>query len=197
MVAAPFDRWQASLRAARRNGPGLLGWRMRRRYRFALRRMAGCAGARVLDVGGAQGIFGAMLLASGAAEVIVVEPQAERVEIGRRLQRHRRVRFEHADVLDRLDLLADVDAVTALHCLHQLGPRVHELFGAIEKSKVARVVLQGGVSHAHRVQPAQEHGLYGSALGLPQGMARLLERYGFRPMLHDHRRYPVVVGVRS
>jgi hypothetical protein len=197
MVAAPFERLQSSLRAARRNGPGLLGWRMRRRYRFALRRMEGCGGARVLDVGGAQGIFGAMLLGAGAAEVIVVEPQEERVEIGRRLQRRRPIRFEHADVLDRLDLLAGADTVTALHCLHQLGPRVHELFEAIERSGVARVVLQGGISHADRVRPDQVEGLYGSALGLPQGMARLLERYGFRPTLHEHRRYPVVIGVRT
>jgi SAM-dependent methyltransferase len=197
MVAAPFQRLEASVRAARRSSAGLRGWRMRRRYRFALRRMRGCAGARVLDVGGAQGIFGAMLLRAGAAEVRVVEPQEQRVLDGVRLNRDPRLRFEHADILDRLDLLAGVDTVTALHCLHQLGPRVHELFEAIAKSRVTRIVLQGGTSHAARVQPLQEAELHGSALGLPHGMTRLLERYGFRATLHEHRRYPVVIGVRS
>jgi hypothetical protein len=196
MVAAPLDRLQSSLRATRRSGAGLLGWRMRRRYRFALRRMVRCADARVIDVGGAQGIFGRMLLRAGAAEVVVVEPQGNRVEDGLRLHAHERLRFEHADILQRLELLAGADTVTALHCLHQLGPDVHALFEAIASSPVQRVVLQGGTSHAARIQPAQEAGLYGSALGVPAGMTRLLERYGFRTTLHDHRRYPVVIGVR-
>lgn len=170
---------------------------MRRRYRFALRRLGPVAGARVLDVGGAEGIFGAMLLGAGAAEVTVIEPQAERVGDGRLLHRNPRLRFEHADVLDRLELLAGADTVTALHCLHQLGPRVHALFEAIAASSVERVLLQGGTSHAARVHAAQAAGLYGSALGLPDGMARLLERHGFRPTVHDHRRYPVVIGARA
>jgi SAM-dependent methyltransferase len=197
MTSAPFERLQSSIRAARRSSTSLLGWRMRRRYRFARRRMGSCAGARVLDVGGAQGIFAAMLVRAGAAEVVVVEPQEDRVAIGRRLQRDPRVRFEHADVLARLELVARADTVTALHCLHQLGPRVHALFEAIAASQVKRIVLQGGTSHAERVQRAQAEGLYGSALGLPDGMIRLLERYGFQATLHDHRRYPVVIGARA
>jgi hypothetical protein len=196
MVAAPLDRLQSSLRATRRSGTGLRGWYMRRRYRFALRRTARWRGARVVDVGGAQGIFGRMLLGAGAAEVVVVEPQSNRVEDGLRLHDDPRLRFEHADILERLELLAGADTVTALHCLHQLGPGVHQLFAAIAASPVKRVVLQGGTSHAARIEPAQEEGLYGSALGVPEGMTRLLERYGFRAGLHDHRRYPVVIGVR-
>ena len=195
-TAAPSERMHASLRATRRSRPGLLGWHLRRRYRYVLRRMRGCAGARVLDVGGAEGTFGAMLVQAGAADVLVVEPQQERIVDGRILHRDPRLRFEHGDVLEKLELLDGRDTVTALHSLHQLGPGVHRLFEAIQRSGVTRVVLQGGRSHAVRIDPAQDAGLHGSALGLPDGMTRLLERYGFRATVWDHRRYPVVIGVR-
>jgi len=185
-----------SARAERRSRPGLRGWRLRRRYRFVLRRAAPAPGARVIDVGGAQGIFGAMLLRAGAAAVTVVEPKDRHHADGTRLQRDPRLRFVHDDILSRLELLAEADAVSALHCLHQLGPGVHELFDAIEDSPVRRVILQGSLSHEAGVEAKHERELWGPILGLPRGLTRLLEAHGFSPRLHPHRRYPVVVGTR-
>lgn len=184
------------MRAERRSRPGLLGWRARRRYRFVLRCVKPTPGARVIDVGGAQGIFASMLLSADAAEVTVVEPKPRHYEDGRCLQRDPRLRFVHDDIFGRLELLAEAEVVTALHCLHQLGPRVHELFDAIEASPVKTVVLQGSISHHSWVEARHEQELWGPMLGLPQGMVGLLEAHGFQARLHPHRRYPVAVGVR-
>jgi uncharacterized UPF0146 family protein len=196
VASSVLEHGRVSVRAEGRNRPGLLGWRARRRYRFVLRCVKPTAGARVIDVGGAQGIFASMLLAAGAAEVTVVEPKERHYADGTRLHRDPRLHFVHDDVFARLELLAEAELVTALHCLHQLGPAVHELFEAIAASPVKTVVLQGSISHHSRVEPVHERELWGPALGLPAGMRGLLEAHGFRARLHPHRRYPVAVGVR-
>lgn len=196
MASVVLEHGSVSPRAEWRSRPGLLGWRARRRYRFVLRCVKPAPGARVVDVGGAQGIFASMLLASGAAEVSVVEPKARHLADGTRLHRDPRLRFVHDDIFARLELLAGAGVVTALHCLHQLGPAVHELFEAIAASPVKTVVLQGSVSHHSWLEPQHERELWGPALGLPQGMVGLLERHGFQARLHPHRRYPVALGVR-
>jgi uncharacterized UPF0146 family protein len=196
MVSADAEQALPSSRAWRRSRPGLLGWRARRRYRFVLRCVEPPPSARVIDVGGSQGIFASMLVSRGAAEVTVVEAKPRRYVDGIRLHRDPRLRFVHDDICARLDLLLGADVVSALHCLHQLGATVHRLFDAVEASSVRLVVLQGSMSHRERVQPRHEQELWGPALGLPHGMTRLLEAHGFRSRIHPHRRYPVVVGVR-
>jgi SAM-dependent methyltransferase len=185
-----------SARAERKSRPGLRGWRLRRRYRFVLRHARVSPGARVLDVGGAQGVFGRMLLEAGAAAVTVVEPKRRHFEDAVQICSDPRLRLVHDDIFSRLDLLADVDTVTALHCLHQLGPAVHALLDAVEDSAVRRVILQGSLSHEAWVEPKHEEELWGPVLGLPRGLVRVLEGRGFRTQMHPHRRYPVVVGVR-
>ena len=196
MVSGALQRHGVSVRAERRSRPGLLGWRARRRYRFVLRCVKPAPGARVVDVGGAQGIFASMLLAAGAGEVTVVEPKERHYADGTHLHRDPRLHFVHDDVFARLELLGGAEVVTALHCLHQLGPAVHELFEAIAASPVETVLLQGSISHRSRVEPVHERELWGPALGLPAGMLGLLAAHGFRARLHPHRRYPVAVGVR-
>jgi hypothetical protein len=196
MTSSALQPGGASVRAERRTRPGLLGWWARRRYRFVLRCVKPPPGARVIDVGGAQGIFASMLLSAGAAEVTVVEPKSQHYQDATLLHSDPRLHFIHDDIFARLDLLAAADVITALHCLHQLGPRVHELFDAIKASPVKMVVLQGSISHQSWVEPQHERELWGPVLGLPDGMVGLLERHGFQARLHPHRRYPVAVGVR-
>lgn len=196
MQANFFDGEAVTARAERRSRLGLRGWRARRRYRFALRCAKPAPGARVIDVGGAQGIFGAMLLRAGARDVTVIEPKERHFRDGVLLHGDPRLRFVHDDIFARLGLLAAAEVVSALHCLHQLGPAVHELFEAIADSKVETVVLQGSVSHESWVEAEHERELFGPVLGLPRGMTRLLEAHGFTARLHPHRRYPVVIGTR-
>jgi hypothetical protein len=194
MGAASFEG--ITPRAVRLSRPGLLGWRLRRRYRFLLRHVSVPPGARVLDVGGGHGVFGAMLLAAGAGEVTVVEASERRYRDGIRLHRDPRLHFVHGDVFSQLPQLAGVDVVSALHCLQQLGPAVHELFAAIEASPVKTVILQGSTSHEVQVRPEHEGELWGPLVGVPRGMVALLHRYGFQTRLHPHRRYPVAAGFR-
>jgi hypothetical protein len=196
MCAISFEPDLVSRRAERRTRPGLLGWKMRRRYRFVLRHAALPAGARVVDVGGAHGTFAAMTLRAGAGAVTVVEPKTSRFADGRRLHRHPQLHFVNDDILARLDLLETADTLTALHCLQQMGPEVHDLFEGVEQSPIRRVVLQGSMSHASWLEPHHEEEIWGPAVGLPAGMVALLEAHGFRAELHPHRRYPVAVGVR-
>jgi hypothetical protein len=181
-------------RAEKLSRPGLAGWRARRRYRFALRCAGKLRGARVLDVGGAHGVFAGMLLGAGAAAVTVIEQKESHYAEGARVQRDPRIRFVHDDVFARLDLLAECDVLSALHCLHQLGPSVHELFDAVAASPVRKVLLQGSTSHEVWIEP--EHELWGPVLGLPRGMLGLLEKHGFSTALYPHRRYPVAIGNR-
>jgi hypothetical protein len=174
----------------------LLRWKAHRRYRFALRRVPLASGARVIDVGGAHGLFGSMLLAAGAAEVTVVERKRHDPPASSLLGGDPRLRFVHDDILSRFDLLAEADVVSALHCLHQLGRDVHALFDAIEDSPVRLILIQGSTSHEASVEPKHEEELFGPVLGLGRGMTGLLEAHGFSWQLHPHRRYPVAVGVR-
>ncbi len=190
------DRSQISERAERKARRGLRGWLARRRYRFVRRRVPSLAGARVLDVGGAEGVFAGILVAAGAAQVTVIEPKDDHASDAAALRTDPRIRVVHDDILARFDLLADADVLTALHCIHQLGPEVHDLFRAIGASPIRAVVLQGSISHQAWVEPEHLLELWGPVVGLPDGMLALLERHGFRARLHPHRRYPVVVGVR-
>jgi SAM-dependent methyltransferase len=187
---------EVSERSARKAGGGLRGWLARRRYRFVLPRVPLLTGARVLDIGGAEGVFAGILVGAGAARVTVVEPKDEHAADAVALHTDPRIRVIHDDIFARLELLSDVDLVTALHCIHQLGPEVHDLFRAIAASPVRAVVLQGSNSHRAWVEPEHQQELWGPVVGLPDGMRALLERHGFRAELHPHRRYPVAVGVR-
>ena len=182
--------------AERRSRPGLLGWYFRRRYRFVLRQIGSPAGWRVVDLGGGTGIFADLLLERGAASVVVIERRPEACEEGARLHPDQRIQFVRADLLDRLDLLAQCDTVTSLRCLHQVGPGVHEIFQAIQKSPARRVVLQGVESLVRRLQPEHTRELWGPRVAQGSGLVELVERYGFRAELRRHPRYPVVIGSR-
>ena len=187
--AAPRSR----LRASR---PGPRGWWRRRRLRFVLRHVGDLRGARVLDVGGGWGLFANLLVLKGAERVTVLELRAQRCEGGRRLQADRPIEFVRADVFDRLDLVPEHDTVCALRCLHQMGPRVCELFQAIQNSNVRRVIVQGVVSERAQIETRHVEEIWGPYLGVEEGIVELLRKHGFQVQLHPHRRYPVAVGSR-
>lgn len=161
-----------------------------------LRYIGDLRGARVLEVGGGWGVFASLLVSKGAERVTVVELKEQRCREGQRLQSGQPIRFLQANVFDRLDLVEEHDTVCALRCLHQMGPRVHELFDAVQTSGVRRVIIQGVASQRARVEARHADEIWGPYLGVEEGIVEFLTMHGFEVQLHRHRRYPVAVGSR-
>jgi len=182
-------------RALRERGLAWRSWRLARRYGLALEGAGDLRSARVVDVGGAEGLFAQRLLAAGAEQVTVVEPKHQRVAVGEERARAAGVCFVEGSILARLDLLDHCDTLVSLRCIYHMGPAVHDLFRAIEASPVRRVVLQGR-SLSPRGAP-QHHGqLWGPPLGVSSGMIQILGTYGFQAEQRPHPSFPVAVGRR-
>jgi hypothetical protein len=183
-------------RALREGDRSFRRWRLRRRFDLVLRAAGDVEGARVLDVGGAEGLFAQRLLEKGAAQVTVVEQKKRRCDAGTALGADRRIRFVQSRIQDCLDLLAECDTLVSLRCIYHMGPDVHGLFGAIQASSIRRVVLQGRARLRTRVDAQHRRELWGPALGLAPGMLQILRSHGFRTELHAHWSFPVVIGQR-
>lgn len=182
-------------RALREGGRPWRAWRLARRYDLALKGAGDLRGARVVDVGGAEGLFARRLRAAGAEQVTVVEPKHHRVAAGDEHARAAGVCFVEGSILDRLDLLDHCDTLVSLRCIYHMGPAVHDLFRAIEASPIRRVVLQGRSLHA-RGAPQHHDKLFGPPLGVLSGMIEILGSYGFQAEPLPHRSFPVAAGRR-
>lgn len=170
-----------------------------RRFHTVLAELGDVTGSKVLDLGGAEGTMAALLHDQGAAKVILLDAQEERIAIARELHEGKFPIIE-GNVLDHLDCLEDIDTIVCLRMLYHMGESVHPLFRAIEESGVRRILLQGRLDILRRPPKITAEGagaLTGPVLRTTDGMERLLGRYGFRVSHTRGGRYPIVVGTRE
>lgn len=170
-----------------------------RRFHTVLAALGDVTGAKVLDLGGAEGTMAALLHDRGAAKVVLVDAQEERIEVAKALHGGKFPIVE-GNVLDHLECLEDIDTIVCLRMLYHMGESVHPLFRAIQESGVRRILLQGRLDLLRRPPKISAEGaanLTGPVLRTPDGMKRLLEKYGFTVSHTRGGRYPIVVGTRE
>lgn len=166
-------------------------------------------GARVLEIGSAEGVLASLLVRADVgrkASVTAIERSTERHEAALRLQQAWRklfpfggiARFCNGDIADRLELLEHVDTLVAVRMIYYLRDQLDPVFAAIG-AKVPEVVLCGNRSRAAwhtQGIPDKEAGpvnFYASA----DGMRQVLERHGYTIATEVRDGDPIVVGRKA
>jgi precorrin-6B methylase 2 len=113
-------------------------------------------GARVLELGAAEGVL-ALQLAQQKEKVVALEMKKDRHEEAVKLQEHRRQQgldvdrceMVYGSILDRLDLLEQVDCLVGIRSIYYLRDRIDEVFAAAARN-VRHVTLCGNKNRAAR-----------------------------------------------
>ncbi len=161
-------------------------------------------GERILEIGSAEGVL-SLLLARGGKEVIALERSRERYKSAVMLwAQWSEVRpfnsptFACGDILDRLDLLDDIDTLVAVRMIYYLRDDLDTVFAEVA-AKVPNVVLCGNANRARwwfEGVPDKQGGpvnYYASAAG----MRDLLTRHGYEIATEVLEGDAIVVGRRG
>ena len=146
-------------------------------------------GRRVLELGAAEGVL-ALLLAQHKEKVFALEMKEDRHQEALRLQEHRREQGYDVDrcemiqgnILDRFDLLTQVDCLVGIRSIYYLRDKVDQVFGAVGQH-VKHVTLCGNKNRAHRYfeadgEPGDKLGKYNFYASV-EGMTTVLGNHGF------------------
>jgi hypothetical protein len=178
-------------------------------------------GGSVLEIGSAEGVLACLLAMQGRTAVTALEQNEGRHQVGPKLyaawrkrfatvrvtSRPTKVepvpfvspRFEHGNILDRLDLLEGVDVLVAVRMIYYLGDRIDEVFAAAGAAGIGSIVLCGNRNRAdawRRGQPHEPLGEY-NAYAAREGMISILERHGYRIVDEVKEGDEIVVGRRA
>ena len=146
-------------------------------------------GCRVLELGAAEGVL-ALLLAQHKEKVFALEMKVDRHQEALRLQEHRRAQGYDVDrcemvqgnILDRLDLLRQVNCLVGIRSIYYLRDKVDQVF-AVVGQHVRHVTLCGNRNRARRYfeangQPDDKLGKYNFYASI-EGMTTVLGNHGF------------------
>jgi precorrin-6B methylase 2 len=146
-------------------------------------------GSRILELGAAEGVL-ALQLAQQKEKVIALEMKKDRHEEAIKLQEHRRQQgfdvdrceMVHGSIVDRLDLLEQVDCLIGIRSIYYLRDKVDEVFSAVGRS-VRHVTLCGNKNRAARYfeskgNPGDNLGKYNFYASI-EGMATVLGNHGY------------------
>ena len=145
-------------------------------------------GARVLEIGSAEGVL-ALLLARAGKHVTALEKSEERHATAQRLYvewlaREKRFvapTFINGDIADNLWTLKDKDTLVAVRVIYYLGDRIDRVFADVARF-IPKVVLCGNRNRASRWRlgkPDEPLGDMNRYAAL-EGMTELLTRHGYR-----------------
>jgi len=161
-------------------------------------------GRRVVDVGCNAGLYSLECSCRGAANVLGIERDPRMFGHARVVERIYRetgrpvgaVRFENADLMQRLDLLDDRDVLIACCVLYHLDP-LAALQDAIAKSTLDTLAIQGNTAWCKPAdgQPGVKHP---DVAGI-EGITRFVEGAGFRveSVARPDHQFPVIVARRA
>jgi precorrin-6B methylase 2 len=164
-------------------------------------------GSRVLELGAAEGVL-SLQLAQQKEKVFALEMKKDRHEEAVKLQEHRRQQGYDVDrcemvygsILDRLDLLEQVDCLVAIRSIYYLRDRVDEVFSAVGRH-VRHVTLCGTKGRAARYfrpeeDPEDKLGKYNFYASI-EGMTTVLGNHGYTITRVIPDGDPIVVGEKK
>lgn len=164
-------------------------------------------GRRVLELGAAEGVL-ALLLAKDKEKVFALEMKEDRHQEALRLQAHRRQQGYDVDrcemiqgnILDRLDLLPQVDCLVGIRSIYYLRDKVDQLFAAVSRH-VKHVTLCGNRNRARRYfeangEPGDKLGKYNFYASI-EGMTTVLGNNGYTITRVIADGDPIVVGEKK
>jgi len=159
-------------------------------------------GHYVLEVGSAEGVL-ALTLANEGREVVAVEQRLDRHATAMELKEAWRKRGKRVDsctlinenILERLDLLQNMDTLVAVRSIYYLRENVRPFFVEVAKH-VRHVVLCGNPGRWPRCRDQEdrlgEFNYYASS----EGMRELLDASGYQITQEIKTGDPIVVGKR-
>lgn len=162
-----------------------------------LRLLPHIPGRRILEIGSAEGVL-ALLLAKAGKRVTAVERSAERHAAAMSLASVWNVLtppdFINASIVDRTDLLDDIETLVAVRMIYYLGDALDPVFAEVAR-RVPNVVLCGNANRAAawragQAQDTKADNYYASH----DGMTALLMRHGFEVVTTVTEGDPIVVG---
>jgi SAM-dependent methyltransferase len=146
-------------------------------------------GSRVLELGAAEGVL-ALQLAQQKEKVIALEMKKDRHEEAVKLQEHRRQQGYDVDrcemvygsILDRLDLLEQVDCLVCIRSIYYLRDNIDDVFSAAARH-VRHVTLCGNKNRAAKYfesngEPGDKLGKYNYYASI-EGMTTVLGNHGY------------------
>lgn len=164
-------------------------------------------GNRILELGSAEGVL-ALLLAQNKEKVIGLELSKERYEEALRLQAHwrnqgmnvDRCEFVQGNIVDRLDLLEQVDTFLGVRSIYYLRDDIQRVFEKIGQH-ARYVILCGNKNRAHRYfesggNPDDKLGRFNFYASL-EGMTSVLESVGYSIVTTVTEGDPIVVGTKE
>jgi hypothetical protein len=165
-------------------------------------------GARIVEMGAAEGVLALMLAERGASVAAIERNPGRHLEacrlkarwqdLGRKVGRCRMIL---GDITDHLDLLKDADTFVAIRAIYYMRDDIDNLIQCVFESGITNVVLCGNPSRAFRYDrykgnPPDKLGrfnLYASV----RGMERLLKDHGYRIDRSIIDGDPIVIGIRE
>jgi hypothetical protein len=164
-------------------------------------------GSRVLELGAAEGVL-ALMMAQTKEKVFALEMRRERHEEALKLLEHRREQgypvdrceMIHGNILDRLDLLEQVDCFVGVRSIYYLRDEVDRVFSAVGKH-VRHVTLCGNRNRARRYfeangAPDDNLGKYNFYASI-EGMTTVLGNHGYTITRVVTEGDPIVVGEKA
>jgi SAM-dependent methyltransferase len=161
-------------------------------------------GRRVLELGAAEGVL-ALLLAQTKEKVIALERKEDRHREALELQEHRRSQgvevdrceMVHGDILNRLDLLTQVDCLVGVRSVYYLREDIGQVFASVGRH-VRHVTLCGNKNRARRYfeangEPDDKLGKFNFYASI-EGMTTILGNNGYTITRVIAEGDPIVVG---
>jgi 2-polyprenyl-3-methyl-5-hydroxy-6-metoxy-1,4-benzoquinol methylase len=156
-------------------------------------------GSRILEIGAGEGVL-ALLLSREKEKVYALDISEFRHKKGLNLQnvwRKKGISVDrcemiHANLVERLDLLEDIDTVVAVRVIYYWRDEIYPMFEMISRH-AKHVVLCGNASKLSRYNENRNKYLFYSTV---EGMMSILENNGYRITTIDERGDPIVVGTK-
>ena len=183
--------------AYRNNKEDIINRKISEKY---LRLLPYVHGDNILEIGSAEGVL-SLLLAKHTKSVLGVERNKERFEEALRLKEIWKINncnFLNCDIVNRLDLLDDIDTLVAVRTIYYFRENLDKVFINIAK-RCKTVVLGGNAGRSFSYKegkPEKDVGIF-NYYATSEGMIELLEKYGYvigDMVKESYRVDPIVVG---
>jgi len=171
-------------------------------------------GRKMIDLGCNNGNYSFFAIDKGASKVFgcdIADFAISRAKFAQQIKSinnklYKNIEFKNIDMLKRLSILKNYDTFNAPNVLYLLGPKVHDLMKAIEKSNIDLLILQGQLKRKNRIGEYNAPGVkgyektdktWGNILGTVEGLTNIAENYGFKiENIFNSKNWPLIIATR-
>jgi hypothetical protein len=171
-------------------------------------------GRKVIDLGCCNGNYSFISIDKGASKVLgcdISKFDIERAKFAQQLKLidnklYENIEFKNIDMLKHLSIIKNYDTFNAPNVFYLLGPKVHDLMKAIQKSNIDLLILQGQLKRKDRIGEYNAPGVrgyektdktWGNVLGTIEGLTNIAGMYGFKiENIIDSQNWPLIIAKR-